>query len=155
MTKTLQRPLVEAFYRAFAMHDPARLAPFLHDSVVWIVVGPVDLLPTCGERRGKAAVLELFGTIGPQLFKITNFEPEILIVDKDRSATLARVTGIKDGRVISYRVTQFLRFRGKKVIECRAVLDSYHAVEQVIGRPLSAAEDTELLVNDAPRLVAV
>ena len=53
------RPVVHAFYQALASRDPARIAPFIDDDVRWTIVGPVDVLRFCGERRGKAAVLSV------------------------------------------------------------------------------------------------
>jgi ketosteroid isomerase-like protein len=57
-----------------------------------------------------------------------------------------------DGRVISYRVANFIRFQDGKVIENLSLLDSFDAVEQVLGRPLAAHEGTAL---DSGNLVAL
>jgi ketosteroid isomerase-like protein len=48
------RAIVEAFYHALSVCDMAALANFLHDDVVWTISGPVDILPFCGQRVGKA-----------------------------------------------------------------------------------------------------
>jgi len=44
----------------------------------------------------------------------------------------------KDGATISYRVANVMRFKDDKVIENFSLIDSYDAVEQVLGQPLAA-----------------
>lgn len=138
MTTPVPRSTVRAFFQAFASKDPAKLAPFLHDDVVWAIAGPVELISYAGVRRGPAAVLDLFGRIAPAALRLTGFEPEAMLVDGDRAAMLARVTGVvpETGRVISYRATQFLRFVDDKVIDYRSVIDSFDAAEQFLGHPI-------------------
>ena len=71
----------------------------------------------------------------PELFHITSFVPEALLVDGDRAATLNRLSGCRaeDGRVISYRAAQFVQFKDGKVVEYCSVIDSFDAAEQVLG----------------------
>src|ERR687888_2217457 len=89
------RNVVRAFYEAFASREPARIAPFIHDDAEWTIVGPVDLLRFCGQRRGKAAGLDLFERVVPEVLKVTGFVTEILLVDGDRAASFNRLTGIQ------------------------------------------------------------
>jgi ketosteroid isomerase-like protein len=131
----LSRAFARAFYEAYASRDVARIAPFLDDDVQWTISGPVELLPYCGTRHGKAAVLDMIGRLVPELFHITSFVPEALLVDGDRAATLNRLSGrrAEDGRVISYRAAQFAQFKDGKVVEYCSVIDSFDAAEQVLG----------------------
>jgi len=135
MDTPVRRSVVEAFYRAFASRDPAAIAPFIADDAKWIIVGPVDVLAFCGERRGKEAVLDLFRHVVPAVLRFTGFTPEILLVDGDRAATLSRVTAVQQatGRTISYRCSQFVHFRADQVIDFRSVIDSFDAAEQMLG----------------------
>jgi ketosteroid isomerase-like protein len=141
MTTPVARSTVQAFFEAFASKDPARLAPFLHPDVMWAIVGPIELIAYAGERRGPAAVLDMFGRVAPAALRLTAFEPEILLVDGDRAAMLARLTGVLpgSGRTISYRATQFIRFVGGQVIDYRSVIDSFDAAEQFLGHPINLA----------------
>jgi ketosteroid isomerase-like protein len=132
------RQVVDAFYQAYAKGDVARLAELIDDDASWTINGPVELLQFCGKRRGKQAVIEMVGKLLPQVFEITAFVPEAVLIDGDRAATLNRLSGRRpsDGRSISYRVAQFVRFRDGKVIEYCSVIDSFDAAEQVLGRPI-------------------
>jgi len=157
MTTPVSRGTVQTFLQAFASRDLAKLGPCLHDDILWTIVGPVEMIRFCGERRGKAAVLDLIGRIIPAIMKFTGFDPEILLVDGDRCATLARISGVTPcGRVVSYRCTQFVRFQDDKVIEYRAITDTFDAAEQLLGHPLErpaeAAMPDHTLAGD---LVAV
>jgi ketosteroid isomerase-like protein len=111
--------------------------------VAWSISGPVDVLPFCGTRRGKAAVLDLIGRLVPEIFSIRSFVRASLLVDGDRAATLNRLSATRhdDGRVISYRVAQFIRFCGGKVIEYTSIIDSFDAAEQMLGHSLFVQDD--------------
>ena len=136
MTENI-RPVVEAFYRASAKRDLEGVASFLADDVDWLVQGPVDVFSFLGQRHGKAAVLEGYREIARKL-EVTGYEVEKLLVDGDCAAALIRITAIvvMTGKVMSIRTSQFSRFRDGKLVEMRAVLDSFDMVEQTIGRPL-------------------
>lgn len=136
------RAVAEAYLAAFATRDPEKIAPFIDDEVVWTISGPVDVLPFCGVHHGKATVLDLAGRRIPSVMKIFHVVQESCVIDGDQVATLTRLSARRplDGRVISYRVAHFVRFRNGKVIENLSLLDSFDAVEQVLGHPLDVHE---------------
>jgi ketosteroid isomerase-like protein len=137
MTEITIRPFVEAFYQASAARDVERVLSFIADDVDWLVQGPVDIFAFLGQRRGKAAVREGYREIARKL-EITGYQVEVLLVDGERAAALIRLTSIvrATGKIMSVRTSQFSRFRAGKIVEMRAVLDSYDMVEQTIGRAL-------------------
>ena len=137
--------VVQAFYQAYFSREPLRIAPFLADDVEWTVAGPVDIFPFCGPRRGKAAVLELFERLVPNVFEAKAFEPEELVIDGDCVAMLVRITGIQcsTGRVINFHSAQFAHFRDDKVVSYNAVIDSFNATEQWIGRPIEVGPECD------------
>jgi ketosteroid isomerase-like protein len=138
---TTTRDLVEAFYRTYTGRDSADMAPLLADDVEWTISGPVDVLPFCGTHRGKKAVLDLVDHGVPAVFSIFSFVIDQMLVDGDRVATLNRVSARGgDGRVISYRAAHFFRFKDGKLIEKLTLIDSFDAVEHVLGHPLSVHE---------------
>jgi len=142
MTQSVSRAVVEAFYDAYGKWDVRRVGEFLADDVEWTISGPVDVLEFCGTHRGKAAVMDAMRCAARQALDVTRFEPSTMLIDGDRVATLNRVWGRHKGhdRVISYRVAHFMRFRDGKVVENLALLDSFDAVEQVLGHPLATDE---------------
>lgn len=141
MTTTTRRTreLAQAFYQASAERDIERAMSFIADDVDWLVQGPVDVFPFLGQRRGRDAVREGYAGIARKL-QITGYAVEALLVDGDRAAALIRLTAIirATGRVISVRTSQFSCFRDGKIVEMRAVIDTYDMVEQTLG-PLGVA----------------
>ena len=139
---TVARSTVQAFYEAYLKLDTERVAQFLDADVDWIISGPVDVLAYCGQRRGKAAVLEIFDRLFPQTLKTTSFDPQSLLIDENRVAMLVNLSAIvrETGRKVSYRVAHFLRFRNDKVFEFRSIIDSFDAAEQVLGHSINVSQ---------------
>jgi ketosteroid isomerase-like protein len=139
MTEPVARAVVEGFYQALAGCDMQALAPYLDDDVVWTISGPVDILQFCGRRVGKAVVLKLLDRDIPLLLEKRRLVPQAMLVDGDRAAVLGKLMACRRdiGHPISYRIAQFVQFRDGKVIDYVSIIDSFDAVEQVLGRPLA------------------
>ncbi len=147
---SVPRAVVDAFYQAYAVRDVERIGAFLHDEVQWTVSGPADLLPFCGTWRGKPAVVDLIGRRVPGVIRAVSFVRQVYVVSGDQLAMLNRQTAKRtdDGRVISFRVANFMRFRDDKVIQNFSLLDSFDAVEQVLGHPLAVADGQTVAAGD-------
>ena len=139
MTYSVSRAVVDRFYDTYASQGVGKLAPLLDDDIEWIISGPVDVLGWCGTHRGMAAVIDVVDRIIPSLFRVVTFVRSSTLIDGDRSATLNRLTVRRqsDGRVISYRLAHFMRFRNDKVVSILSLLDSFDAVEQMLGHTLA------------------
>ena len=146
MSYQVPRSLVEAFYAAYAVRDIEALARFFHDDVEWTINGPVDYLTFCGTHRGKAAVVDMLRYRIPQVVCNYSFVPEVIVVERDQAAMLSRQSSRRtaDGRPVSYRVANFMRFLDGKLMENISLIDTFDAVEQVLGHPLA--------VHEAPRI---
>ena len=140
MTNPVPRAVVEAFYHALSVRDMDALARFLDKEVVWTISGPVDILPFCGRRVGKDVVMDLLERDIPTLLSGRRFFAKTMLVDGDRAAVLGKLTATKraGGRAISYRIAHFIQFRDEKVIDYVSIIDSYDAVEQMLGYSLDA-----------------
>jgi ketosteroid isomerase-like protein len=137
----VNRQILDAFNQAYAARDLAALSHLIDDDATWTINGPVELLQFCGTRHGKIAVLDMVGRLVPEFFVVTAFVQDSVVIDGDRAATLSRLSGRRgDGRAISYRVAQFIRFNDGKVAEYCSVIDSFDAAEQVLGHSISLAE---------------
>ena len=137
MTGQLDQTRAEAFYDALASRDPTRIEPFLDDDVDWLIVGPVELFSFCGQRYGKAAVLDVFRQISETEKACSNVR-DFLLVDGECASALVRLTNLETraGREISFRVAHFARFRAGKVVEYCGIPDSLGKAEQTLGHPL-------------------
>ena len=139
MVEPVSRSVVEAFFKVYALRDADSVAHFLDDEVEWTISGPIEYLAFCGTHRGKQAVVDLIKTRVPQVLRVHSFVPESILVDGDRVASLSRQSSRRavDGRAISFRVANFMRFRNNKLVQNVSLIDTFDAVEQVLGRPLS------------------
>jgi ketosteroid isomerase-like protein len=133
------RSVVEDFYKVYAARDVEKIAEFLADDVEWTISGPIDLLPFCGSHRGKAAVIDVIGRQIPMVLRTFSFVPDAILIQGNQAAMLSRQSSrrSKDGRTMSYRVANFMRFRDDKLVENLSLIDSFDAVEQVLGHPLA------------------
>jgi ketosteroid isomerase-like protein len=154
MSNVISRAVVEGFYKALGARDMKTLAKYLDDDVVWTISGPVDILPFCGQRRGKSVVLNLLVRDIPTLLTGRRFTPNAMLVDGDRAAVLGKLTAVKrdGGRSISYRIAQFMRFEAEKVVEYTSIIDSFDAVEQMLGHPIAVQDGRQA---DTGTLIAV
>lgn len=153
MAQTITREFVESFYRARLSRDLQRIEPFIDDDVDWLITGPFELLQFCGQRHGKAEVLDTIVRVMPSIMHVSKVELRSLLIDRDRAATFSRLTGVlaNNGRVISYHQAQFLHFRNAKIVQYRGIIDSFDAAEQMIGHPI-ALSDTPALFAGGERI---
>jgi ketosteroid isomerase-like protein len=139
MGQSVSLRVVQAFYQAYASRNLAVLLEFLCDDVEWKYLGPVEVFPFCGSRRGKAAVIDHFTRHVPARFAFKRLEPEHLVVDKDRAATFSKVTAVENGsgRVLTYHCAHCITFRDGKVAAVQAVADTFGLTEQLQDFELS------------------
>src|SRR5437667_226700 len=78
-TGKLDRDSAGAFYDALASREPSRIEPFLADDVDWLIVGPEELFAFCGQRYGKAAVLETYRQISRAEASLANRRAFLLV----------------------------------------------------------------------------
>jgi ketosteroid isomerase-like protein len=138
VTQPVSRSVVESFYEAYISRDPQRIAPFLDDDVEWDVFGPAAVIQVCGRWRGKAAVIDRFARVVPQVVEFKSLDRDCLLVDGDRAALNGRVISrhCESGRIISHRIAHFIQFRDGKVISFRAIADTLDAAEQFLGHAI-------------------
>jgi ketosteroid isomerase-like protein len=142
MAYEVPRSVVEAFYKVYAVRDVDKIAEFLDDDVEWTISGPVEVLSYCGTHRGKANVLDVIRRRIPLIMRTYSFVPETILIEGDQLAMLNRQSARRtsDGRAVSYRVANFMRFRDGKVVENISLIDSFDAVEQLLGCQLAVGE---------------
>jgi ketosteroid isomerase-like protein len=150
MTTHISRDRVEAYLDALASRDPDRIGPFLADDIDWLLTGPTEAFPYCGQRLGKEAVLDAYRLLGRSM-RVTQHVREQVLIDGDQVAALVRLAGMHEtGREITLRFATFTRFRDGLVAEVYTILDVLGVVEQMIGRPLDIP-----LVPNTPELVEI
>jgi ketosteroid isomerase-like protein len=144
MTTAVSAELVREFFAARVACDSARIGALVDDDIEWSISGPVDILPYAGQRRGKQAVLDTVIQQGRKVFEVTDVTIEDIVVDGDKAIVRTRLSGVHhpSGRRISYHGAQLLAYRNGKIVRFHAIIDSFDAAEQMLGR--------EIDISDAP-----
>ena len=137
------RPIVEAFFAAFGSRDPASIATLIADDIEWRVTGPIEVMSFCGHWHGKMDVMRMLKQSVPGVFEERTIINEELLIDGERAAAMAKLTGIQrhTGRVISYSLAHFLRLRDDKIVRVRTLVDSLNAAEQLLGYPIDLSRE--------------
>ena len=154
MTNSVPRAVVEVFYQAYISRDPEQIGAMLDEDVEWYVAGPAEVMQVCGYWRGKAAVIDRFARIVPQVIEFKSLATECLLVDGDSSALFGRIACLHrpTSRLICHRVAHIVRYRNGKVVYFRVINDSLDAAEQFIGHRINLTDDA---VSTCNNLVAV
>ncbi len=129
---------VDALYDAYASGEAARVAALLHDDIDWVIYGPIAVFPFAGERHGRDAVMQALAGIAAE-YALERYVREIMVVEEDRAAVMADV-GFRQrttGRLLRFRIADFLRFEDGRLIEFREFTNTFDVVEQALGRELA------------------
>ncbi len=131
------RAVIEDIQDTFRQGDYARIAARYDDDLNWLFYGPPSIFPEIGHRRGKVAVFQVLEALNVK-YRFDRHVTECLIAESDRVASIADVTLVQlaSSRTIRCRIASFQRVRDGRVVEYRAFMDSFDAVEQVLGQEL-------------------
>ena len=142
MTTAVSAELVREFFAARVAGDPARIGALIDDDIDWSISGPVNILPYAGHRRGKQAVLDSVVQQGRKIFEVTDVQIDDIVVDGDKAVVRTRLSGIHrpTGRKISYNCAQLLAYRDGKIVRFKAIIDSFDAAEQMLGREIDISD---------------
>jgi ketosteroid isomerase-like protein len=137
ITDSKTRATVRELYDAYERRDFDRVAKLLHDDIDWIIYGPITVFPFAGARRGRAAVIQVLTDIAAA-YKLESYTPEIVIVEGERAAVVSDVSFRQrsTGRVLRFRVANFMRLQDGRLIEFREFTNSFDVVEQALGHEL-------------------
>jgi len=144
----ITREFAATFFAALACRDPEKIAPFVADEAEWLMVGPIELFPYCGQHLGKAAVLAAYARIRERHNSVEQTR-EFLMTDGESASALTRLTEKQrsTGKLVIVRLAQFARFADGKVHEFCSITDTLGAAEQVLGRQLIGPPDAPALVD--------
>lgn len=132
------RAVVLDIQDAFRKGDYARIAARYHHDIDWLFHGPISVFPEVGRRHGKVAVFKALAALNV-MYRFERYETDHLIAEGDCAAGIADVTLVQraSGRTIQCRIANFQRVKDGLVVEYRGFIDSFDAVEQVIGHELN------------------
>lgn len=136
--KDVLRNRLQSLSQAYAQGRLEFVTNFIDEDIDFVSYAPVNVFPCLGRQRGKAAVARSLETIHAH-FEFHTYKPVLMVVEEHDAAVIiqASATQRATGRVIQLMLAQFLRFRGGHIVELREFMDSFDAVEQVLGREIN------------------
>jgi ketosteroid isomerase-like protein len=133
-------PLRKRLYDVYAAFAGGRIDDALRDfddSVVMTSYAPVEVFPALGRRQGKAAVAATMQAMHAD-FEHLSYTPVFMVIENDNAAVivLARLRQRTTDRIIQLFVAHFLRLENGRIVELREFMDSFDAVQQVLGHEI-------------------
>ena len=155
MTEAL-RQRINSLCVAYAKGNFDILENCIDEDVDFISYAPVEIFPCLGKQQGRGAVLSSLKTIHEH-FVFLAYDPIFLLVQDEDAAVniMARLKQRASGRIVRIIFAHFLRFRDGRIVEFREFMDSFDAVEQVLGRHIRvtgnsfAKQETRAREDDA------
>jgi ketosteroid isomerase-like protein len=129
------RALVHRIYDAYSRGDASVFVDVIHPDIDWVIHGPIEIFPFAGPRKGKEAVVSALQSIA-HLYELKRYVPEIVVVDGEQVAQLSNVAFLQrvTGRVLTFKIVDFLRFEQGLLVEFRELMDSFDVTQQALGR---------------------
>src|SRR3954447_26108665 len=109
---SMTRAYAEGLFDALMSRDPAQISRFVADDADWLIVGPIELFPYCGQHLGKDAVLAAYQRMNESA-AVSAFTRDYMVTDGESASALSRMTSVEraTGRQVMVRLAQFARFR--------------------------------------------
>ncbi len=136
MSSNLNARLLD-LYTAYAEGRTEHVLDSIDDDIDFLSYAPTDIFPYLGHHRGKTAFAEVMRN-AHATFEFVTYKPVFLVVQDDAAAVMLsmKLRQRSNGRVISMFVAQFLRLRDGRVYELREFMDTFDAVQQVLGHEI-------------------
>ena len=144
MGARLSELLRKRLYDIYAAFAEGRIDEALHefdDNVTMTSHAPVDIFPYLGRKQGKIAVAETMNA-AHATFEYLSYQPVFMVTEHADAAVivLARLRQRATGRIIQLFIADFIRFDKGRIVELRQFMDSFDAVQQVLGREIFASK---------------
>ena len=125
-------------YRTFSAGQFDEVADMFDENVDFISNAPIDVFPYLGRRVGKAQVMSALKAVHDQ-FSSVEFVPIKIVADGESAGLIVSMRLTQrhfGGRNIRLFAAHFIRLKDNRIVEYRAFLDTFEAVQQVLGREI-------------------
>jgi ketosteroid isomerase-like protein len=134
---TLLKKRIYDIYEAFSAAKLDLLVDVFDEHVDFFTNAPADVFPYLGRRVGRPAVLKALSAVHAEFESLT-FLPIWIVVEDDTAGTILSIhaTQRTTKRALRFFAAHFLRFRDDRIVEYRSIMDSFEAVQQILGHEL-------------------
>lgn len=140
LSELLRKRLYD-LYIAYAEGRVDEVLREFDDNIVMTSYAPVDVFPYLGRKQGKAAFAATLNAVHAD-FEYLSYQPVFMVTEQEDAAVivLARLRQRATGRIIQLFVADFIRLNKGRIVELRQFMDSFDAVQQVLGREISVSK---------------
>ncbi len=126
--------VVQRAYKCFEHGDIDGLLDTLTDDVSWKVVGPAEVFPLFGERRGRDGAAEYFRLFAENL-DLRDFSPRRYVAQDDTVVVLGHSKGVvrHTGRPLESDWVHVFTLRDGKICGYQEFVDSAKVVESQLA----------------------
>lgn len=132
---------IYAVYEAFSTANFDILSDMFDEQVDFESNAPIEVFPYLGRLLGRAAVIRALRAFHGEFESIV-FIPLRIIIDGQSAGLIVSIQFKQrtTQRAVRLFAAHFLRFNDNRIVEYRAFLDTFEAVQQVLGRELDLQE---------------
>jgi ketosteroid isomerase-like protein len=134
------RAFLTDLYASYATGDIGPTLDALSDDVLFEYVGPAEIFPFCGVRRGKAEMLAAVGEIAVT-FDVVSISVERVLVDDQGYVVVldASFRNKQTGIIMHCELVDVAKTNGDKITELREYWDVEGVTQQLMGKKLALA----------------
>jgi ketosteroid isomerase-like protein len=134
MSTSLKERIYE-IYRTFSAGHLDQVADMFDEHVDFISNAPVEVFPYLGHHVGRAQVMKALKAVHDE-FNAIEYLPLKVVIDGQSAGVIVsiRLTQRTTGRLIRVFSAHFIQFKDSRIIEYRALLDTFEGVQQILGR---------------------
>jgi len=143
--RVLDKTLRGRLYDLYAAYAEGRIDDALvsfDEEVTMTSHAPVDVFPYLGRKQGKAAIAATMRS-AHSAFEYLSYTPVFMVTENETAAAivLARLRQRTTNRIIQLFVADFFRLENGRIVEFREFMDSFDAVQQVLGREIELSKN--------------
>lgn len=136
MNDILRRRLLD-LYEAFYGGRIDDALSYYSDEISYVCYAPVSLFPELGFRRGKDQLGETMKAIHRRFHRMKFTVPRLMTGENEIASILDVRMQIRGSeRLMQLYITNFIRFKNDQIIDHRTFLDSFDALEQIVGEEI-------------------
>jgi ketosteroid isomerase-like protein len=131
------RDFLTDLYASYVKGDIGPTLEAMDDDILFEYVGPPDIFPFCGPRRGKAAMLEAIASIAAQ-FDVVSLEVKRVLVDQQGYVVIlaAEFRSKLNGVVTAFELVDVAIVEGDRITQLREYWDVEGVALQMMGKKL-------------------
>jgi ketosteroid isomerase-like protein len=139
MSEFLRKRLY-SLYAAYAAGDLATVLGAFADNAEFTSYAPREVFPYLGRQLGRKAIEKTMAAAHAD-FEFHTYQPVFMVIQGEDAATIlvARLRQRSTGRMIHLMIAHFLRLQHGRIVEVREFMDSFEAVQQVLGREIDVS----------------